>query len=225
MSTMTRRSWKFRSLGLAVTAASALCLLATAPAGAAPIRPGPASPTSKSVAAKEAQRLLDNAAAGVFENKGDASMESPTTTSGVTTLSAGLAAIVCSGVPQNPHYSSGAGGAISKLDVTCTGTGFSSVKLKVQGILQFAASSSKSDPGGAYITRSSLNGNPTDVPVNGPSTTWYLPPIGSNGGVGTGWWHAYYTYYFTAPNGGLSTVGTKEVELWCPLSAAHPSCP
>lgn len=103
---------------------------------------------------------------------------------------AALNGIVCSGQVQNVQYSTGAGGAVGKVDVTCTGTA-ATVSVKVAGLLRFGAD------GQPYSVRAQAPSLAQNVVVNGAKKTWYLPQVGSNGGLGTGWWEQTYTLYFT----------------------------
>lgn len=130
---------------------------------------------------------------------------------GVTIASSGYS-VTCTGEVEYPHYSSGAGGAISKIRITCTGSGLASVRVRAQGLLQFAKSSSSTNTNVTFVNRGDSD-QWQWVTVNGATKTFYLPETGKNGGRGTGFWRATGTWYFEHP-GGLSTVGSKTVTIF-----------
>ncbi len=79
--------------------------------------------------------------------------------------------VVCGGesgdnAVRDPHYSSGAGGAIYKTEIWCTGTGLATVDVRTQGLLTFAPSSSPSNTNVTFSTRATSDLTQTIV-VNG----------------------------------------------------------
>lgn len=130
---------------------------------------------------------------------------------GVTIASSGYS-VTCTGTVEYPHYSAGAGGAISKIRITCKGYGLTSVGVRVQGLMQFAASSSSTNTNVTFVTRATSD-ETQSVTVNGAEKTFYLPRVGSSGGRGTGFWRATGTWYFNAP-AGPSTVGSQTVTIF-----------
>ncbi|MHB1289867.1 hypothetical protein [Georgenia sp.] len=132
-------------------------------------------------------------------------------TGGVTIASSGYS-VTCTGVVEYPHYSSGSGGAISKIRITCKGSGLASVNVRVQGLMLFAASPSSTYTNVTFVTRATSD-QTQSVTVNGAEKTFYLPKVGSSGGRGTGFWRATGTWYFDAP-AGPSTVGSQTVTIF-----------
>ncbi|UNX53830.1 hypothetical protein MF406_12685 [Georgenia sp. TF02-10] len=120
--------------------------------------------------------------------------------------------VVCKGSVEYAHLSRGAGGAVSKIRITCTGSGLSSVNVRVQGLLQFARSSSPNNTNVNFVQRASSD-QWQRVIVNGSAVTFYLPEVGGNGGRGTGFWRSTGTWYFKHP-GGDSTVGSDTVTVF-----------
>lgn len=125
--------------------------------------------------------------------------------------------VVCSGTTsdnavRDPHYSSGAGGAIYKTVIKCTGTGLASVNVRTQGLLTFAPSSSSTNTNVTFSQRATSD-QTQNITVNGTEKTFYTPKTGSNGGRGTGFWRATSTWYFTV-NGNYSTVGSQTKTVW-----------
>lgn len=111
------------------------------------------------------------------------------------------AKVECVGSIDNPHYSNGAGGAIYKSDVSCTGTGVPSVTVRQRGLLSFAATDTS-----PLIPRAESD-YPQEVAVNGKPKTFYIPASG-NGGRGTGYWVATSTWQIIAP--GLSNPASGQ---------------
>lgn len=120
---------------------------------------------------------------------------------GATTRRSTLAAVACSGKINNPHYSEGAGGAIAKIRVTCTGSGYPSVNVRVRGLLSFSPTSYQT-----LQPRGTLDDTKA-VFVNGGEVTYYLSPIGSHGGTGNGYWAVTATIQITAP--AVGSVGSE----------------
>lgn len=119
-------------------------------------------------------------------------------------------AVKCTGKIQDPHYSSGAGGAIAKVDVTCTGSGVSSVAVRTRGLLTFAPSSSSTNTNVSFSNRATSD--QTQTIAIGKTTTYYLPQTGSNGGRGTGFWRATFTWQITSLAN--ATVGSDTKTVW-----------
>jgi hypothetical protein len=119
--------------------------------------------------------------------------------------------VSCTGTFQYPHYSSGAGGAIAKVDVTCKGSGMSVVKVRVRGLLSFAPSSSSKNTKVTFSTRAQSDQTQV-VGVGGTKITYYIPQVGKNGGRGTGFWRATATWQIVSP--GAGTVGSDTVTIW-----------
>ena len=113
---------------------------------------------------------------------------------------------------RDPHYSSGAGGAIYKTVLKCTGTGLASVNVRTQGLLTFAPSSSSTNTNVTFSTRARSDQTQA-ITVNGGEVTYYTPKTGSNGGSGTGFWRNTSTWYFVV-NGNYSTVGSQTKTIW-----------
>lgn len=129
----------------------------------------------------------------------------------VTIASSGYS-VTRTGVVEYPHYSSGAGGAISKIRITCKGYGLTSVTVRVQGLMLFAASPSSTNTNVTFVTMATSD-QTQSATVNGAEKTFYLPRVGSSGGRGTGFWRATGTWYFNAP-AGPSTVGSQTVTIF-----------
>lgn len=126
-------------------------------------------------------------------------------------------AVVCKGTTssnavRDPHYSKGAGGAIFKTVLKCTGTGLASVKVRTQGLLTFAPSASSTNTNVTFSRRASSDQTQT-ITVNGAEKTYYTPKTGLNGGRGTGYWRATSTWYFVV-DGKYSTVGSHTKTVW-----------
>lgn len=126
-------------------------------------------------------------------------------------------AVICTGITganavREPHYSTGAGGAIYKTVIKCTGVGLSSVKLRVQGLLTYGPASSRQVVDTKFVQRAKTS-EYRNVAVNGKAETFYTPKKGSNGGRGTGWWRATSTWYFIV-DGKYSTLGSQMVTTW-----------
>jgi hypothetical protein len=109
----------------------------------------------------------------------------------------------CGATVNNPHFSAGAGGAIYKTDVTCTGTGLASVTVRQRGLLSFAPTDT------SPLTKRAESDYPQQVAVNGKATTFYTPQEGSNGGRGNGYWVATSTWQIIAPLVGNVASGQK----------------
>ncbi|WP_298741103.1 hypothetical protein [uncultured Microbacterium sp.] len=125
--------------------------------------------------------------------------------------------VVCGGTTsdnavRDPHYSSGAGGAIYKTEIWCSGTGLATVNVRTQGPLTFVPSSSSTNTNVTFSKRAGSDQTQTVV-VNGTGKTYYTPLTGSNGGRGTGFWRATSTWYFVV-NGVYSTVGSQTKTVW-----------
>lgn len=119
--------------------------------------------------------------------------------------------IVCSGTLQYPHLSSGAGGAIAKIDIKCTGSGATHAQVRVRGLLSFAASKSKTDTKVTFVKRGESN-QTQKVAVNGGKVTYYIPQVGKNGGHGAGFWRVTATWQIVSP--GTGTVGSDTATIW-----------
>ena len=107
-----------------------------------------------------------------------------------------------------PHYSKGAGRAIFKTNIKCTGYGASTVRLRGQGLLSFAPAKSSNDTANKTFKARATSDYWQTITVNGPSKTFYTPRTGKHGGVGKGFWINTSTWYFNA-NGVTSTVGSE----------------
>jgi hypothetical protein len=114
--------------------------------------------------------------------------------------------VVCTGAQKKPtgveapHLSSGllkkgVRGVIYKTVLRCTGTGLTSVRLTVNGLLRFAPASSPSITKVSWSTRATSTESRT-TQVNGASQTFYTPSyVGNHGGTGRGYWSATSTWY------------------------------
>jgi hypothetical protein len=120
--------------------------------------------------------------------------------------------VACTGQIQDPHYSKGAGGAIAKLNVKCTGTGVSVVTVRTQGLLTFGASSSPTQKKGVIMGTRATSDYSRSLNVNGKDEVFYLPHPGSNGGRGTGFWRATFTWQISSLPG--ATVGSDTKTIW-----------
>jgi hypothetical protein len=122
--------------------------------------------------------------------------------------------VVCKGSPavRDPHYSIGAGGAIYKTVLSCTGTGASSVSVRVQGLLTFGQAASQYDVDNVKFVTRGTSDQTQVIQVNGASKTYYTPKVGSNGGTGKGFWRATSTWYISSPIQG--TVGSQTVTIF-----------
>ena len=108
--------------------------------------------------------------------------------------------VKCTARVDNPHYSSGAGGAIYKTRYKCESKGVNTkVSLRVKGLLSlYPAASSSSRPGKAQ-SRAYSDARITVTANTGRySTPYYTPVVGSNGGRGTGFWNATSTWIITS---------------------------
>ncbi len=114
--------------------------------------------------------------------------------------------IVCSGTTHYPHYSGGAGGAIYKLTVTCSGSGYSSVSVRVVCGLYFSLSD------GYYGTLRASDVYAQTVAVGG-SRIFYCPreTVG-HGGTGKGYWTALSSMQIVSP--GIGTIDTERVTIY-----------
>lgn len=121
-----------------------------------------------------------------------------------TNLSTGGKWVICSARPDSPHYSKGAKGAIYKVRITCTGTGYSYVTVKVNCSFMYRSYFATS------WQRTVSSAGSTSVKVNGDRGTVYCPASGSLG-TGTGYWQGSGTYRITWP--GTGALGTY-ASLW-----------
>ena len=111
---------------------------------------------------------------------------------------------LCTGKIEAPHYSTGAGGAIAKVRVTCTGSGWTTVEVRVRGLLSF-----QSSPGAPRVARATSDKTQT-VTLNATTpVTYYIPDLGSHGGTGSGYWYVTQTIQIVSPV--LGTVGSETV--------------
>ena len=107
-----------------------------------------------------------------------------------------------------PHYSKGAGGAIFKTNIKCTGYGAATVRMRGQGLLSFAPAKNANDTANKTFKSRATSDYWQTLTVNGPKKTFYTPKTGSTGGVGKGFWINTSTWYFHAA-GVTSTVGSE----------------
>lgn len=93
---------------------------------------------------------------------------------------------VCIGKQDNPHYSKGAGGVISKARVTCSGPN-ATLRIKVSSVLAKAPTNNVSKL--KILASSEYVQN---VVANGQATTWYVPKLGEPGVTrgAAGYWRA-----------------------------------
>lgn len=181
-----------------------------------------ATPEGSSTPEQESTQILVDAGYATtpesFES-GPATPASDESTFTVSLQRAGASgwSVVCAGTQSDnavtdPHYSGGAGGAIYKTIIKCTGTGLASVGVRVQGLMTFAPSSSATNTNVTFSTRATSDAT-QNIAVNGSEITYYTPRVGLNGGRGTGFWRATSTWYFTV-NGNYSTVGSQTKTVW-----------
>jgi len=107
-----------------------------------------------------------------------------------------------------PHYSKGAGGAIFKTNIKCTGYGAATVRLRGQGLLSFASAKNSNDTANKTFRSRATSDYWQTITVNGPAKTFYTPQENEHGGVGKGFWINTSTWYFNAA-GVTSTVGSE----------------
>lgn len=132
----------------------------------------------------------------------------------ISRAGAKTAKIVCAGANTNgkaidsPHYSKGAGGAIFKTRIQCSGYGATTVRVRAQGLLSFAAAKNADDTGQKKFKKRADSDYWQTINVNGPAVTFYTPQPGKHGGVGKGFWMATSTWYYHVA-GVTSTVGSE----------------
>ncbi|MGP5053381.1 hypothetical protein [Brachybacterium alimentarium] len=124
-------------------------------------------------------------------------------TQGITSRSTGYKGIACTGQLDTTHYSKGAGGAIYKVKVKCTGTGLDRVNVRVRSILSFTPHAQGSPKKRAQADQIRT------VTVGSPSPMVYYVPMSGNAGLGNGYWVKTTTMQITSP--GHGTVGSKTV--------------
>lgn len=112
---------------------------------------------------------------------------------------------LCTGKIQHPHWSKGAGGAVAKVNVTCTGTGWTAVDVRVRGLISFTAT-----PNGTLVKRAESN-KTQRVTLGGSEVVYYIPDVGSNAGSGNGYWVTTQTIQIVGPVTG--TVGSETVVI------------
>lgn len=122
--------------------------------------------------------------------------------------------VICTGANTGgkalatPHYSKGAGGAIFKTNIKCTGYGATTVNLRGQGLLSFAPAKNANDTANKTFKSRATSDYWQTITVNGPAKTFYTPRPGKHGGVGKGFWINTSTWYFNAA-GVTSSVGSE----------------
>jgi hypothetical protein len=115
--------------------------------------------------------------------------------------------IFCGGTIDDIHYSVGAGGAIFKTRVQCTGVGsITRVLVLFKCTIRFRPNGSST-----YFTRfSDQSGYSQWVNVNGSAVTYYCPrPALGNAGVGYGDWQGTASIQITYPQAGVPGSQTK----------------
>lgn len=122
--------------------------------------------------------------------------------------------VVCVATADAVHKSEGAGGAIYKTRVTCTGTGLTAVTVRVKGGISFASAPVDNGSAGPWTVRATSDYNQV-ITVNGAAKTFYTPQTGS-GGYGTGYWTGTSTFQIIAPAAG--TIGTVQSLTWRTIS-------
>lgn len=123
-----------------------------------------------------------------------------------------VASVVYTVTVRDPHYSSGAGGAIYKNAVRCTGSGLATVRVRVRGILQLDYATSPTDTSSITWWQRATSDQTQTVTVNGAEKIYYTPQTGSNGGRGTGFWYGHSTIQITGPL--VGTVGSGSKIVW-----------
>lgn len=124
-------------------------------------------------------------------------------TSGIAPAGSTISGVRCDAAVNSAHYSKGAKGAIFKVRVTCTGSGPSTVKVRVRGLLSFTPTAT-----GKLAKRAESDESQTVV-VNGIAKTFYIPEEGKgNGGVGNGYWVRTATVQIVSPAAGTVDNGT-----------------
>lgn len=100
---------------------------------------------------------------------------------------------------NNPHYSSGAGGAIYKTNVKCSSAGVStSVKVRLRGLLALRPASSSTATPGKQRKRATSDQTASITANTGKWKTYYTPLVSKNGGTGKGFWTATTTGQITS---------------------------
>lgn len=216
-----------RKLGIAsALALSATLLLPAAGTQATPADPPDTAPSSQGGGSADALMadLNDVIAAGgsVSDIESLLPAQPITLTVESTQKAAAAATASCTLTPHNAHYSFGAGGAIFKTAVKCTGTGIPTVSVRLNGYLGFAPSPGPSYPATGPIQNRASSTQVQTITVNGPGVIYYTP-IAGNGGTGTGSWIRTVTGEIVAPVGGVKTPGSNTKVNWCALYAG-PSC-
>lgn len=120
--------------------------------------------------------------------------------------------VTCTVDVRETHYSTGAGGAIYKNGVKCTGTGLATVSVRVRGILQLDYATSPTDTSPIVWVQRATSDQTRTVTVNGGELIYYTPLPGSHGGTGTGFWYGHSTIQIVAPS--VGTVGSGSYIKW-----------
>lgn len=120
--------------------------------------------------------------------------------------------VTCTGINEQAHYSYGAGGAIYKTRITCTGHNVSSVYVNYNSVLRFAPAIGCYTGNLNWSTRATSRYNQW-VTVNGATKTFYTPRPGSHGGEGVGWWNGSHSHWFT--HAGVRSTTGSDHDYWC----------
>jgi len=118
---------------------------------------------------------------------------------------------ICTGTMDAPHFSNGANGAIFKVRVSCVGTAYPTVSVRVRGALSLSVASCPTCTPGPITTRATSDKTQTVV-VGGGEVTFYVPDVGSSGGYGTGFWYYTHTIQIVGPQTG--NVGSSTDVVW-----------
>jgi hypothetical protein len=123
----------------------------------------------------------------------------------VTTLTA-AGEVVCDATVDNPHYSRGGGTVIFKTRVTCRGRGAPVVQVRITGTLgSIHGSPPPSGPSSGPPVPRATSDQTQDVAVNGGTTTYYTPMVGSNKVRGSSWYNGDISGQIVGPPGIVTT--------------------
>lgn len=199
---MKNPSNKNKTKLLAVLACATLAVSvfgATSPAMAAS---SASEPLSADEAYSQTVQLLEDTPLDDLAEVLTQPQETTFTFSGPSPMSrSGYAQVTCTAQLDYPHKSTGAGGALAKTRISCTGTGLSTVSVRNVGGVLFRTGAS-----GTLTERARSAYNQT-ITVNGGAVTYYIPQTG-NGGTGNGYWFNTSSWQIQTPMGN-GTVGSN----------------
>lgn len=135
--------------------------------------------------------------------------ESTVASSEIGTTDSGFQGVACTGGLDFVHYSNGAGGAIFKVRVNCTGTGLDRVNVRLRGLISFSPTVD------GNLQKRAESDQTRTITVNAASPTTYYVPVSGNAGVGNGYWVRTATIQITSPGLGNvdSQTGTQQANI------------